>query len=115
MFTIFIYVIATADISSSSGSLPSVLPPHSHIIMALLFATHAEFIVHRVRNFRSSTIHILKKRGVKEGKWNYSTRAFNKVNTEYVRYPCTECKKGVRSYTVLRLLWIACTRAWPLK
>jgi hypothetical protein len=47
---------------------------------------------------RSSTIHILKKRNVKEGKWNYSTRAFNKVTTEYVRYPCTECKKGVRTY-----------------
>ena len=47
---------------------------------------------------QSSTIHILKKRGVKEGKWNYSTRAFNKVNTEYVRYPCTKCKKGVRTY-----------------
>ena len=47
---------------------------------------------------RSSTIHILKKRKVKEGKWNYSPRKFNEVNTEYVRYPCTKCKKGVSMY-----------------
>ena len=47
---------------------------------------------------RSLTNHILKMRKVKEGKLNYSTHAFNEVNTEYVRYPCTECKKGLRTY-----------------
>ncbi len=47
---------------------------------------------------RTSTVHMLKKRATREGKWNYSTRAFNKVNSDYVRYPCSNCRKLIRTY-----------------
>ena len=46
----------------------------------------------------TSTVHMLKKRAMREGKWNYSTHAFNKINLDYVRYPCSNCKKPIRTY-----------------
>ena len=60
----------------------------------------------RIRR-QSSTIHVLKKRKVQEGKWNFTTRTFKKTKTEYVRHPCSECKKGVRTYC-------ACSPGAPL-
>ncbi len=47
---------------------------------------------------RTSTNHMLKKRAMREGKWNYSTHPFNKVNSDYVCYPCSNCKKPIRTY-----------------
>ena len=44
------------------------------------------------------SVHMLRKQKTREGKWNYSTRAFNKVNSDYVRYPCSSCKKPIRMY-----------------
>jgi hypothetical protein len=43
---------------------------------------------------RTSSVHMLRKRKTREGKWNYSTHAFNKVRSNYVRYPCSDCKKA---------------------
>ena len=47
---------------------------------------------------RTSSVHMLRKRKTREGKWNYSTHAFNKVRSNYVRYPCSDCKKPIRTY-----------------
>jgi hypothetical protein len=47
---------------------------------------------------RTSSVDMLRKQATREGKWNHSSRAFNKVNSNYVRYPCFNCKTPIRTY-----------------
>ena len=47
---------------------------------------------------RTSSVHMLRKRKTRERKWNHSTHTFNKVRSDYVRYPCSDCKKLIRTY-----------------
>jgi hypothetical protein len=47
---------------------------------------------------RTLTIHMLRKWVTRKGKWTYSTRVFNKANSDYVRYPCSNCRKPIRTY-----------------
>ncbi len=51
----------------------------------------------RVR-VHTSPVHMLRKWKTRDGKWNYSTRKFNKNHSDYVRYPCSDCKKPIRTY-----------------
>ncbi len=48
--------------------------------------------------WRSNTVHVLKKRGRKEGKWNLSTHRFRKVDTVYLKLKCHGCSTKMRTY-----------------